>query len=68
MFFILGGLKMKNINGIKLSESDINSTIAIAIDLQKYGYTYNYFHKNYTSLLNKKDSKILWNKALRINS
>lgn len=58
---------MKNINGIKLSESDINSTIAIAIDIQKYGYTYNYFHNNYTSLLSKEDSKRLWNKALQIN-
>ena len=59
---------MLNINGIKLTKSDINNTIAIAVDLQKYGYTYNYFHKNYTSLLNKKDSKFIWNKALKINS
>ena len=59
---------MKNINGIELSKADINNTVAIAIDLQKYGYNYNYFHNNYTSLLNKKDSKILWNKALKINS
>ena len=59
---------MKNINGIELTKADINSTVAIAIDLQKYGYNYNYFHNNYTSLLNKKDSKILWNKALKINS
>ena len=59
---------MKNINGIELSKADINNTVAIAIDLQKYGYNYNYFHNNYASLLNKKDSKILWNKALKINS
>lgn len=58
---------MKNINGIKLSKIDIENTIAIAVDLQKYGYNYNYFHKNYTSLLNKEDSKTLWNKALKIN-
>ena len=38
---------MKNINGIKLSKEDIYNTVAIAIDLQKYGYNYNYFHNNH---------------------
>ena len=59
---------MKNINGIELSKADINNTVAIAIDLQKYGYNYNYFRNNYAYLLNKKDSKFIWNKALKINS
>ena len=58
---------MKNINGIELKKVDINNTIAIAIDLQKYGYTYNYFHNNYAPLLDKEDSKKLWKKALKIN-
>ena len=59
---------MKNINGVELNKSDINNTINIAIDLQHYGYNYNYFHENYTQLLRKKDSKILWNKAININT
>ena len=58
---------MKNINGVELNKSDINNTINIAIDLQRYGYNYNYFHENYTQLLRKKDSKILWNKAIDIS-
>lgn len=58
---------MKNINGIALSKDDIENTINIAIDLQYYGYTFNYFYENHTSLLTKEDSKKLWNKALKIN-
>ena len=58
---------MTNINGIILSKKDIENTILIAVDLQIYGYTFNYFHENYTSLLTKEDSKRLWNKALKIN-
>ena len=55
---------MKNINGIKLSKKDIDNTIAIACDLLYYGYSWQYFHKNYTSLLSESDSKKLWNIAM----
>lgn len=58
---------MKNINGIEIKESDIKNTILIAKDLQFYGYNFNYFYENYTSLLTKEDSKKLWNKALNSN-
>ena len=58
---------MKNINGVELTKKDIDNTINIAIDLQYYGYAFNYFYENYTSLLTKDDSKKLWNKALEKN-
>ena len=58
---------MKNINGVELTKKDINNTINIAIDLQNYGYTFNYFYEKYTSLLTKDDSKKLWDKALEKN-
>ena len=58
---------MKNIYGNEVREKDIKNTILIAIDLQRYGYNFNYFYKNYTSLLSKDDSKNLWNKALELN-
>ena len=58
---------MKNINGVELTKKDMDNTINIAIDLQYYGYTFNYFYENYTSLLTKDDSKKLWNKALEKN-
>ena len=58
---------MKNINGIELKKIDIENTLKIAIDLQYYGYSYEYFHNNYTILLDKKDSRKIWDKALKIN-
>ena len=58
---------MKNIYGVELKEEDLKNTLNIAIDLQIYGYTYKYFHDNYTSLLDKKDSRKIWEKALEIN-
>ena len=59
---------MKNIYGVELSKKDIENTIKIAEDLQRYGYNYNFFHKNYTQLLSKDDSRTLWNKALDRNT
>ena len=59
---------MKNIYGVELSKKDIENTIKIAEDLQRYGYNYNFFHKNYTQLLSKEDSRTLWNKALDRNT
>lgn len=59
---------MKNIYGVELSKKDIENTIRIAEDLQRYGYNYNFFHKNYTQLLSKEDSRTLWNKALDRNT
>lgn len=59
---------MKNIYGVELSKKDIENTIKIAEDLQRYGYNYNFFYKNYTQLLSKEDSRTLWNKALDRNT
>ena len=59
---------MKNIYGVELSRKDIENTIKIAEDLQRYGYNHSFFHKNYTQLLSKEDSRILWNKALDRNT
>lgn len=59
---------MKNIYGVELSKKDIENTIKIAEDLQRYGYNYNFFHKNYTQLLSKDNSRTLWNKALDRNT
>ena len=59
---------MKNIYGVELSKKDIENTIKIAEDLQRYGYNYNFFHKNYTQLLSKENSRTLWNKALDRNT
>ena len=55
---------MKNINGIELSKIDIDNTISIAYDLMLYGYSWQYFHANYTSLLSESNSKKLWNIAM----
>ena len=59
---------MKNINGVKLNDSDIKNTIEIAKDLQYYGYSFNYFYENYTSLLTIANSKKLWNEAIELNT
>ena len=39
---------MKNIYGVELNRKDIENTIKIAEDLQRYGYNHSFFHKNYT--------------------
>ena len=59
---------MKNIYGVELNRKDIENTIRIAEDLQRYGYNHSFFHKNYTQLLSKEDSRTLWNKALDRNT
>ena len=41
---------MKNIYGVELNKKDIENTIKIAEDLQRYGYNDNYINNNYTQI------------------
>ena len=58
---------MKNIYGMELSKSNIENAVSIAMDLQMYGYSFEYFYSEYTDRLNKKDSLSLWNEAKKQN-
>nr|DAQ97564.1 MAG TPA: hypothetical protein [Caudoviricetes sp.] len=58
---------MKNVYGVKLTKKDIENTISIAMDLQMYGYNFEYFHSEYTDKLSEENALKLWDKAKALN-
>lgn len=58
---------MKNVYGVELTKKDIENTISIAMDLQMYGYNFEYFCSEYTDKLSKENSQKLWDKAKALN-
>ena len=58
---------MKNVYGVELTQKDIENTISIAMDLQMYGYNFEYFYSEYADNLSKENSQKLWDKAKALN-